>query len=916
MKTDKYIVPNGFIDKKTLFEMFEIDSKQFVVKRIIEGFNITTAKLGHRFIYKLDDVERAVKEIKDFCSQYYSCTQVVQDFNLTIRTLNFRNIYGVPMPKHYRGLLGKTCITSARSLFKKSDIDAIVESLANNEKRYTDVLTESLGNDASEYPIKFFDGEEYVDPTTATLMLNFSFHGNKPSRTISDISMAGFIKRVKGHRYVYYRVKDIKNLIEEREKYFQEHIPIGPVLVDYFSLKGLNFENYKRKLHRYDPPLQFKGCVGLYGSAYSRHGVCKKTDVDKLLKDILKRKSKTITTEQVGSTNFETFLIRLESLSAWNKGFEKKSSYTKQKVLDYIEHKLNSMKSKNKKVADKKIKEMIDLIISVRNLLSRYSIEEIYLLSSSQINLFIRSLNETQGKGLYLFLKSVNSDLKKLGLNNKLKFNFDKIINPSNKKSEDDLVGEWENEPKDLYNFETYSKVFNYLIDIDTHIPKIVDEFKNKNTIIHASVWLYAMLHLNNAWRNGDCTTFPELVINDLLDEYNIEKIDWFTDNKLTLPQSRAIIFRVRQWEMRISKTQINGAFFCSDELAPAFATAVIILHLYKYSHNIVSEYKEDSVIMDFGNMYNEATETNLKNFFKPAKIENFIFKSRKFNKSIMTYIYFLANLKGDDKALIYCAEVRKHLNIYSATNYVDFDISKVESLSKQLFSRGEFGYIPALLAEKVLGEGNTGTFEEMTNKVMEINAFFTDIQKINSTAKFLNIIRSERQNVVDMISEKSFGECQEIFTNLCTMDLPSKNGSDIQCLFSKQRCQMPNLDDKDGCSCFDCPYHIPTIYALTRLCNNLIDNYKSYLGLPGNVKLKDYKKYLLQNPETKSNLSKVSKMQTGLKIERRKVLLREAIQKLGPEYMYRCLDIDRESFIELSNIVRIDFYETHPELL
>ena len=72
MKTDKYIVPNGFIDKKTLFEMFEIDSKQFVVKRIIEGFNITTAKLGHRFIYKLDDVERAVKEIKDFCSQYYS----------------------------------------------------------------------------------------------------------------------------------------------------------------------------------------------------------------------------------------------------------------------------------------------------------------------------------------------------------------------------------------------------------------------------------------------------------------------------------------------------------------------------------------------------------------------------------------------------------------------------------------------------------------------------------------------------------------------------------------------------------------------------------------------------------------------------------------------------------------------------
>ena len=426
------------------------------------------------------------------------------------------------------------------------------------------------------------------------------------------------------------------------------------------------------------------------------------------------------------------------------------------------------------------------------------------------------------------------------------------------------------------------------------------------------------MLHLNNAWRNSDCNRFPELIIKDLIEEYEIKDIKWFNNNKLTLPQSKAVIFRVRQWEMRISKTKMKGVFFCSDELAPSFATAVIILHLYKYSSDIVNkdEHNDNKLIMNFGNS-TDINSNMTKKFFKGVNIKGFRFSSLKFNRTIMTYLYFIANTSGDNKALIYAQELRRHVNIKNTTHYVNFDIEKIESLSKQLFQRGEFGYIPALLSQKVLGNGETGSFEEMTNQIIQINAVFGDVQEMNNTARFLNRIRSERQNVIDMISEKSFKECQEDLTNIFTGNLPSKCGSDIQCLFSKQGCQMPNLDDedKDNCSCFDCPYHIPSIYALTQLCNNLIDNCKDYLGLPRDVELKDFKKYLLENPNTIPHLSKKSKMKLGLKIQRRRVLLAEAIQKYGYEYVYRCLDIERDTFKFISDLIKLDFYETYPQL-
>ena len=79
---------------------------------------------------------------------------------------------------------------------------------------------------------------------------------------------------------------------------------------------------------------------------------------------------------------------------------------------------------------------------------------------------------------------------------------------------------------------------------------------------------------------------------------------------------------------------------------------------------------------------------------------------------------------------------------------------------------------------------------------------------------------------------------------------------------------------------------------------------------------MKDSKEYFKLHPSEKTTLTKKSRMQIGLKIERRKILLIEAIQKFGPEYVYSCLDIDREEFLKLSDIVALDFNKNYPNLL
>ena len=56
---------------------------------------------------------------------------------------------------------------------------------------------------------------------------------------------------------------------------------------------------------------------------------------------------------------------------------------------------------------------------------------------------------------------------------------------------------------------------------------------------------------------------------------------------------------------------------------------------------------------MIFNTSNNNITKTQLETFFTDINIENFTFYSRKFNRTIMSYVYYIANL-WDSKAALY----------------------------------------------------------------------------------------------------------------------------------------------------------------------------------------------------------------------------------------------------------------------
>jgi len=412
----------------------------------------------------------------------------------------------------------------------------------------------------------------------------------------------------------------------------------------------------------------------------------------------------------------------------------------------------------------------------------------------------------------------------------------------------------------------SYSKVFQYCTNIELHIVKSIEEIQTNFTATYASAWLYIMLHMNNAWRNGDVEGFPKLELNDLLEELKICDIDWFKVNKIELSVSRGIIFRIIQWEFNMSKTQMQGSFFCSDELAPSLASAIVILTLFNNRYGIVVKQK----LMCFETKYNEISNSQVKRFFDKLEIENFKFHSRKFNKTIMTYLYYIANISGDSKALLYAQKMRGHAKTSSTLYYIDFNVEEIDLLSRQLFSRGEFGFIPALLIQKI--NGGTLSFQEITEQICAMNQNLGDNIKINATVGFLNTVRSDRESVVQIISEKNLEECQIMLTDIFTRKLPSKNGTDIQCLYSKLGCQRTDLN-----SCFECNYHIPTIYALSALCDNIINDMDMYW----------------------STINKAKKFKLALGIARKKIVVLEAIKKFGKDYVYGCIRMSREDFIE-----------------
>lgn len=577
----------------------------------------------------------------------------------------------------------------------------------------------------------------------------------------------------------------------------------------------------------------------------------------------------------IGSTEFETFIFRTNLLSDKLDKFNN-STYTKKRWFDYVRNKLMIVEKTSEKHRYTVLKGLIQATLEIEDLFERNNSKEIYKLSSNQINLWFKGiLDERKRLYIYKFLEQVNEDIKlnfisRAEYNRKFIFSDiikydDRVFNKTNKTKVNVTTSD------DIYEYDDYIKLFKHLINIKLHVKNSLIDINKKNSINYLSTWLYMLLHLNNGWRHGDVTTFPRLFLEDILESWNIESIDWFSDNILSTAKSRRIISRIIQYDFRISKTEVYGHFFCSDTLAPALATAILMIEsYYKYNHcELCPEY--DKPIMNFANSkFNEPTNSMINTCMRGSDLTDFKFSSRKMNRSVLTFVYntVCSISPSGYNALILPKHLREHLDEMSTVQYIKFDEEALEFLSEELFERGQFGYVTDALLNLITDKIDERSAR--TNEIRIFNKLFGNIQKIEATVGMLNHFNNEEQEIIKLLSEYDYGECENILLDIYTNNMPAKQ-IDIQCLFSKVGCRFSEKN------CVDCRYKIPSIYLLSTLCRNLKDDIFSYIEA--------------------HNLGK--KIKLSSRIHHKVEIFMQATRKYGKEYVYNCIDMNREDFLK-----------------
>lgn len=566
-------------------------------------------------------------------------------------------------------------------------------------------------------------------------------------------------------------------------------------------------------------------------------------------------------------TLYNTYKKKIEIITEFKCIIE--LEYTYYKWLDYVYNVL-SKTSKNEIGQAKLLNSLVKVVEELDNYLYENDKQEIYELSTSKL---IHLMNILKSQSLYkaelfygfLNLISKDSELKiKVSKERKKIFNIKDIPNYSTIA----IKNRKKNVKNEIYDLNQYKDLFNFINDTEYHIKQYFNNCLSvKEKGIYLSNWLYLILHLNNAWRNGDINKFPRLNFDSLELNFGIDNIEWFKTNCVSQDLSRQIIAIINSYEFKVNKTKVDAHFFCSNQLMNTLATVLLMLDLH-IKHEYIGEEKEfNKSVMLFYTKYNTASKYKINSFLKPVNIENFQFSSLKMNKTILTFIYELSDEKG---SLLLSKYLRSHTNEESTLHYVNIDKKDIDFLVEQLFQRGEFGYIYDVLLE-IIDKKSVKSIEEKTKNILQIKKHFGNELKIEATLGMLNYFSDERKEVLEILTNRGYDECINLLSDIYMNKLPSRD-RDIQCLFSKEGCVCIHVKN-----CVDCKFSIPSIYALNIICDSIKNDFKYY-----------------------NNTQNIpQRIKTSLRLMKKKQLLKEAIKRYGKEYIYSILEMTNYEFLD-----------------
>lgn len=830
IKEFKNTDPN-LLSIKEVLEYLEI-SKTLYQKTVSEGYIKPYTKIPPHTFYHIDDLNSLLMLRQEFHDQHY----VHKELSQYLTPLGIKKAQRVYIPPYAR----TDKFFQVMYAFKKEEVQKLSEQYGNKRNDETIKETEALKHYTYKQILELFELED---------------------RNCRKVLTQNEVKKFKIGRSIYYDKSQVDFLKKKQEDLLKEYehcITYNEALEKGYSRSIIDGV----KKNKVVPLLtcKYKSCETIYNELE--------------MIEYVERQSKEDLFHMPEQFNdeYDLFLKKLNIYESMHKdnfnieGFREKSPVTSTEWFSFVKVEILRRNLSEKRLYSF-IKQLIYLTHELIDLLQKGQKDEIYYLGTEKIINFIVDLPIKQRELIISFLSQKQSNfISSLESSNKKIYNIEII-----KKY---IRGIWNDNNKellsaDIYSVEEFRHCFEYCADLEYHCVRSIEEIKKKHTAKHVSTWLYILIHLNNGWRHYDVATFKDVEVDNLLNEFNIFDIEWFLEKSLTLAQARLILSCVMNRKFIITKTRVEGYFFCSDDLAIPVATAIVILTLFKQKRDCVLGIF-GNILMQFDNKFNEPLKSNFKSFFSDMNLEGFVFKSRKMNASLMTYIYSITKDEPSNKAIQSAAMFRGHQDLKSTLHYLKIDKDNIDFISRQLFERGEFGYVYDKLVEKLYCNSNQSlSMEEKTQKIIHIKERLCSAYNIEFVAGFMNRYRNGKEEVDVYLDSLSLDEQQKLLHDIYISSLPSKE-LNIQCLISG-KCNKAGK----GITCHQCAYSIPNLYAINQICEKAQEHIMKY--------------------HAESIVGE--KIKLSVLINHDLEVLSESIQKYGADLVYSFMNISREAY-------------------
>ncbi|MGH0830076.1 hypothetical protein ACQVTX_17275 [Bacillus pretiosus] len=598
-------------------------------------------------------------------------------------------------------------------------------------------------------------------------------------------------------KFVYFEKSGILKLLDQmrnlEKKYNEEYFTSKEIL----NIYGINVDSIKGELRKIDVPLILRG--------YSRYTYSKclylKKDIEK---EIERRNDRFNYYIDMGALDITVF-HRMDLLGVQ---FPEMCKKTQELWYKYLKMKSSYSYTNNENTRINQISKFLKATVT---LCERLRERDLFCYSAKELNMLFFNDNTpiVVQRVLYTFI----SELDKLSYGNLNKsFNITNIRSPfKNQKGG--------NKEKGIYTKKEYVEFFEYINNIDLHKKRAIQALKKtskqssnvkKRNISkpYESVWLYLIIHLNNAWRHWDCTEIPRI---DFKDTGIIDSIEWLEKNQISMRDAKRLVKKIQINVMKHSKTGEERWFFCSDELTLAFAYAVVLCEIRARMLNPVG-----TSLVDFGNKNRILYENMKKKFFKYMENRELKFSSLKMNRTLITMAFNIAK-RGIDTAheLELTRFFRNHKSFETTNIYIHLTQADVEFLSKQIFTREYFGFIADSFADILFGK--TDSIENRTKQINLVYSKLGKDHKLEGISNFFSYVLGSENAVEEILKSMNVQEVHKKYEKLLTGHLPSKI-ENVHCLIADEGCIYPNKIDCRGCT-----FAIYNFYALSAITEQIL---------------------------------------------------------------------------------------------